>query len=278
MHSNQVSDSAPTAVERFDLRGRTRCSLDTRIPADAQLWLWWDYGYAAQYYARRTTFADSGSLPGWYPLAHTTTSPRQMIHFAVAERERQRKGGDGAAAPCYFPYHPMRRLKAMAPQHRSRLHRQPRPQETETASGSSAAAAVPGAGVGQSQQRPVDHALRPQQRFLQMEFHSGGSRGSDGGTLRVTRSACGRGRFAQTWQAPLTAGFLFFVSGKGAAFAPPFFRTIRTSAGLFFGHDPACCSAPNRPGKPLRCAPTASLTTPQPGTGPVPQQVGERQA
>lgn len=48
---------------------------------DALLWQWWDYGYAAQYYAERATFGDGGRQSGkWlYPLAqvHSASSPRQ---------------------------------------------------------------------------------------------------------------------------------------------------------------------------------------------------------
>lgn len=48
---------------------------------DALLWQWWDYGYAAQYFAERATMGDGGrqSGPWLYPLAkvHCATSPRQ---------------------------------------------------------------------------------------------------------------------------------------------------------------------------------------------------------
>ena len=52
---------------------------------DALLWMWWDYGYAAQYYAERATFSDGGRQIGpWlYPLArvHCADSPRQAVQL-----------------------------------------------------------------------------------------------------------------------------------------------------------------------------------------------------
>jgi len=54
-------------------------------PANARLWQWWDYGYAGQYYAKRTTFGDGGAHDGpfLYPaaLVHTTSSPRQASNL-----------------------------------------------------------------------------------------------------------------------------------------------------------------------------------------------------
>jgi dolichyl-diphosphooligosaccharide--protein glycosyltransferase len=61
---------------------------------DARLWQWWDYGYAAQYYAGRMSFADGGIHDGpWlYPLAlvHCTDSPRQaaqMIAYTTSSQQ-----------------------------------------------------------------------------------------------------------------------------------------------------------------------------------------------
>ena len=50
-------------------------------PVHAQLWQWWDYGFAAQYYAERYSFGDGAAHygPYLYPLAlaHSTSSPLQ---------------------------------------------------------------------------------------------------------------------------------------------------------------------------------------------------------
>jgi dolichyl-diphosphooligosaccharide--protein glycosyltransferase len=62
---------------------------------DARLWQWWDYGYAAQYYAGRMSFGDGAKHGGpWlYPLAliHCTDSPAQaanMIRFITADQKK----------------------------------------------------------------------------------------------------------------------------------------------------------------------------------------------
>jgi dolichyl-diphosphooligosaccharide--protein glycosyltransferase len=62
---------------------------------DARLWQWWDYGYAAQYYAKRMSFGDGAKHGGpWlYPLAliHCTDSPAQaagMIRFTTADQKK----------------------------------------------------------------------------------------------------------------------------------------------------------------------------------------------
>jgi dolichyl-diphosphooligosaccharide--protein glycosyltransferase len=62
---------------------------------DARLWQWWDYGYAAQYYAQRMSFGDGAKHGGpWlYPLAliHCTDSPAQaagMIRFTTADQKK----------------------------------------------------------------------------------------------------------------------------------------------------------------------------------------------
>lgn len=67
-------------------------ALGKDAPKDAEVWTWWDYGYAAQYYARRMTPADGGKHAGRdvYPLALalTTDSPRQaaqIIKYSAAQ-------------------------------------------------------------------------------------------------------------------------------------------------------------------------------------------------
>lgn len=67
-------------------------ALRTEAPSDAEVWTWWDYGYAAQYYAKRMTPADGGKHAGRdvYPLALalTTDSCRQaaqIIKYSAAQ-------------------------------------------------------------------------------------------------------------------------------------------------------------------------------------------------
>lgn len=52
---------------------------------EARLWQWWDYGYAAQYFAKRPSFGDGGVHDGpfLYPLAvvHTSSSPMQAANL-----------------------------------------------------------------------------------------------------------------------------------------------------------------------------------------------------
>ncbi|MDD4952320.1 MAG: STT3 domain-containing protein [Desulfovibrionaceae bacterium] len=68
-------------------------------PAEAEVWTWWDYGYATQYYARRMTPSDGGRHSGRdiYPtaLALNTDSPRRaarLIRYSAA------RGNDPARA------------------------------------------------------------------------------------------------------------------------------------------------------------------------------------
>ena len=68
---------------------------------DARVWLWWDYGYATQYYARRASFGDGtlNSHAYLFPMAlvHTTDSPlqaAQMIKLVTAgQLERWHQAG-----------------------------------------------------------------------------------------------------------------------------------------------------------------------------------------
>jgi len=78
---------------------QTLTELKTRAAPDAELWQWWDYGYAAQYYAERITFGDGGGrqFGFWlYPsaLVHTTSSPlqaKQMMLFMAKTRLEQER-------------------------------------------------------------------------------------------------------------------------------------------------------------------------------------------
>ena len=43
----------------------------TMTPEDAKLWLWWDWGYAAHHFARRSTIADGAQHAGPSPVSYT---------------------------------------------------------------------------------------------------------------------------------------------------------------------------------------------------------------
>lgn len=92
----------------------TLTELKTRAAPDAELWQWWDYGYAAQYYAERITFGDgNGRQFGFwlYPaaLVHATSSPlqaRQMMLFMAKTRlgqERSLKANKEVNTRTKFP-------------------------------------------------------------------------------------------------------------------------------------------------------------------------------
>jgi dolichyl-diphosphooligosaccharide--protein glycosyltransferase len=57
-------------------------------PKDSQIWTWWDYGYAIQYYGERGTFHDGGSQysPKTYFIATTfsTANPEQAYNTILA--------------------------------------------------------------------------------------------------------------------------------------------------------------------------------------------------
>lgn len=67
---------------------QTLLELRTSTPQDSRIWLWWDYGYAAQYYAERASFGDGAmnSRDYLYPLAlvHATSSPMQAAQVIKA--------------------------------------------------------------------------------------------------------------------------------------------------------------------------------------------------
>ncbi|GAU08273.1 hypothetical protein DPF_0976 [Desulfoplanes formicivorans] len=98
-------------------------------PKKARLWQWWDYGYAAQYYAGRMSFADGGLHDGpWlYPLAlvHSTDSPAQaarMIRFTTADQQNTFEQNSSQprqerlqwSVPSYLS-HPTAGLEALGP-------------------------------------------------------------------------------------------------------------------------------------------------------------------
>jgi undecaprenyl-diphosphooligosaccharide---protein glycotransferase len=101
-------------------------ALGEKTPRDARLWQWWDYGYAAQYYAQRATFEDGGMQRGLYALAlaHTTPSPLQanqiMKLCTKSEKEQLAVMVENGTRPhnpggsiLYYPTDPMLPLKEM---------------------------------------------------------------------------------------------------------------------------------------------------------------------
>lgn len=81
----------------------TFMELRDTVEPDALLWQWWDYGYAAQYYAERASMGDGGRQAGpWlYPLArvHCTDSSahaRSMMQYFghVVQREGRKSSVD----------------------------------------------------------------------------------------------------------------------------------------------------------------------------------------
>lgn len=80
----------------------------TMTPEDAMLWLWWDWGYAAHHFARRSTIADGAQHAGpslYLPAAVFATDnarfARQLIRYTASvgnEPGRVFEGLDGQAA------------------------------------------------------------------------------------------------------------------------------------------------------------------------------------
>lgn len=109
---------------------RTFLDLKKEAPPKSQLWQWWDYGYAGQYYAERRTFGDGGKHDGkyLYPLArvHATHSPlqaNQLIKLTAATqmeqyREMLHNGSysDSHAKRPFYPGDPVQKLREMGPE------------------------------------------------------------------------------------------------------------------------------------------------------------------
>ncbi|MFW6054656.1 MAG: STT3 domain-containing protein [Thermodesulfobacteriota bacterium] len=91
-------------------------------PVDAQLWQWWDYGFAAQYYAERYSFGDGVAHygPYLYPLAlvHSTSSAlqanqvmkytAQTLYTQIAEeRDNQTDLNQASLRSLYFTKKPL---------------------------------------------------------------------------------------------------------------------------------------------------------------------------
>jgi dolichyl-diphosphooligosaccharide--protein glycosyltransferase len=85
---------------------QTLKDLAETAPEDARLWQWWDYGYAAQYFAGRETFDDGGSQKGLYPMAlvHTTSSPQQAAQvMLMTTAGEQTQIAEGVANGTFVP-------------------------------------------------------------------------------------------------------------------------------------------------------------------------------
>jgi undecaprenyl-diphosphooligosaccharide---protein glycotransferase len=73
---------------------QTLKELRTMSSPDAQIWIWWDWGYAAQYFTERMTFADGSRNTAEYtvPLAHVHFTPSplhayQLISFTAGQQK-----------------------------------------------------------------------------------------------------------------------------------------------------------------------------------------------
>jgi len=104
---------------------QTFLELKGKADYKAQLWQWWDYGYAGQYYAERETFGDGGrqSGPWLYPLAkvHITSSPLQanqvikLVATTLDSQDKKLVSTDGIKAVLYQG-DPIKFLKDLGPQ------------------------------------------------------------------------------------------------------------------------------------------------------------------
>lgn len=82
-----MTTAAPETIEALnDMRGK--------ITPGAQFWIWWDYGYTAQYYARAGTFSDGGHVRAEYavPLAriYASDSPAYAVHLMAYAAQKAR--------------------------------------------------------------------------------------------------------------------------------------------------------------------------------------------
>ena len=100
------------AMSQGPMINRRHADALTRVrdvtPPDSKLWLWWDWGYAAHHFARRSTIADGAQHAGpwlYLPAAvFSTESPRfarQLIRYTAlsgGEPDDVFRGLDGDAA------------------------------------------------------------------------------------------------------------------------------------------------------------------------------------
>lgn len=63
-------------------------ALKQRSAPDAQVWIWWDNGYAAQYYSERMSLADGSrnSAEAVFPLAYVHTAPSALRAYQMIVR------------------------------------------------------------------------------------------------------------------------------------------------------------------------------------------------
>ncbi|NCC23931.1 MAG: hypothetical protein EOM25_01835 [Deltaproteobacteria bacterium] len=107
---------------------QTLLDLRENSSEDAQLWQWWDYGYAAQYYSQRRSFGDGGDHEGphLYPLAvaHATAAPLQaaqtILLVAATQQEQWAEWSAQGKTPTnpegtipYYPTDPVLPLRGM---------------------------------------------------------------------------------------------------------------------------------------------------------------------
>ena len=109
---------------------KTYIELRDKASSGAQLWQWWDYGYAAQYYAHRRSFGDGANHGGkfLYPLAkvHATDSPllaNQMVkHVASVQMKDYEKMMNNGSYPhteakaAIYSDKPLKALRDMGPE------------------------------------------------------------------------------------------------------------------------------------------------------------------
>jgi dolichyl-diphosphooligosaccharide--protein glycosyltransferase len=125
----KVSNNLRPAPILPKVYAKTFVDLKEKAGQGAQLWQWWDYGYAGQYFAERRTFGDGGDHAGkvLYPLArvHATKSPlqaKQVMKFVLEDQmevlEQQMENGTrrrSEAKAVSYPGDPVKRLRDMGP-------------------------------------------------------------------------------------------------------------------------------------------------------------------
>ncbi len=122
-----VADSLRPSPILPPVYAKTLQQVGEKVPENAQLWQWWDYGYAAQYYAGKRVFGDGGQHGGeyLYPLArvHSTDSPlqaAQLMKFTLKTQLKQFREMEknGTLAPIRgkaqnYPGDPVKPLREM---------------------------------------------------------------------------------------------------------------------------------------------------------------------
>lgn len=126
----KVSKNLSPAPILTEVYAKTFVDLKEKASKNAQLWQWWDYGYAGQYFAERRVFGDGGQHDGkyLYPLAqvHATSSllqANQLMKFTLKSQMEQyrqmEKNGSLShtkAKIINYPGDPVKELRNMSPQ------------------------------------------------------------------------------------------------------------------------------------------------------------------